>query len=68
MLAQPSEDVAVTQPLLQHLRGQLNEVSLHIVGREPRKLSVAADVVHDVAELMENGAHFVAEKYRLFGA
>jgi hypothetical protein len=37
------------------------------VAGEPGKSSTAADVVHHMAELMENGAHLATEKHRLFG-
>ena len=45
----------------------LSTFESQIVAGEPGKSSTAANVVHHMAELMENGAHLATEKHRLFG-
>ena len=57
MTAQPFENILVPDPVLEHLTGQLAKVSLNFCSAEPRVIGIRAHVVHDVAELVEEGGH-----------
>lgn len=57
MSGQSGQDVLVPAPVLQHLGGQFYKVPFHRSAAEPGHRGFTADVVHDVAELMEEGLH-----------
>ena len=57
MTTQPFENILVPDPVLEHLTGQLAKISLNFRSAEPRVIRIRAHVMHDVAELVEEGGH-----------
>ena len=65
MPAEPLQDARVPAPLLEHLRGRLDEVPLGADARDPRPPGPASEqVVQEMPELVEEGHHLAVLEQR----
>jgi hypothetical protein len=64
VLGHPLHDGLVPHPVLKHLGGQFDEVSLYTRDRETSIVCLIAHVVHDVAKLMEKCYNVIMAQQR----
>ena len=57
MLRESLDHLLVPDPVLKHLRGQLDKVSLNLSASKLREVGFGQQVVHDVAEFVEERPH-----------
>lgn len=59
MGGQVPKDLGIPTPILQHLRGSLDKITLNGCSMEPGPLGLGADLVHYMTQLVKIGGHFI---------